>query len=251
MLASKAGAERVSLKILFKDDLPAGGLMFTFSDPSTREADRKLVQDILIPYVQEHREGRPPPASARLPSSVPLGNSAVSGPSTPSGSVGTPTNSSNVKGKRKAEDDGSQPRAKGVRDELNRTRARVLRKNPNLKMLHRELVLAKQITEDEFWEGREALVDMERLAEEQKPGRSSRLLDDRFDLGAGAKSQMAKGGTGVGIKSKPQEKQIIEISKDLTREIFEEFPVVQDAYAKYVPGQVSFSLQACNPTYAC
>jgi transcription initiation factor TFIIH subunit 1 len=31
----------------------------------------------------------------------------------------------------------------------------VLNKNPNLKMLHRELVLGKQITEEEFWEGRE------------------------------------------------------------------------------------------------
>jgi hypothetical protein len=31
----------------------------------------------------------------------------------------------------------------------------------------------------------------------------------------------------------------VEISKELTHEIFEEFPVVQDAYARYVPG-VSF-----------
>jgi transcription initiation factor TFIIH subunit 1 len=29
---------------------------------------------------------------------------------------------------------------------------------------------------------------------------------------------------------------ILNITKDLTREIFEEFPVVQDAYARYVPG---------------
>ena len=29
---------------------------------------------------------------------------------------------------------------------------------------------------------------------------------------------------------------IIKLDKELTREIFEEFPVVQDAYARYVPG---------------
>jgi len=29
---------------------------------------------------------------------------------------------------------------------------------------------------------------------------------------------------------------VLNLSKELTREIFEEFPVVQDAYAKFVPG---------------
>lgn len=48
---------------------------------------------------------------------------------------------------------------------------------------------------------------------------------------------MAAGGTGVGIKSKAESGPVVlNISKELTREIFEEFPVVQDAYARYVPG---------------
>lgn len=34
-------------------------------------------------------------------------------------------------------------------------KARVLRKNPNLKLLYTELVLGKEITEEEFWDGRE------------------------------------------------------------------------------------------------
>ena len=29
---------------------------------------------------------------------------------------------------------------------------------------------------------------------------------------------------------------VLNITKELTREIFEEFPVVQDAYARHVPG---------------
>jgi transcription initiation factor TFIIH subunit 1 len=32
---------------------------------------------------------------------------------------------------------------------------RVLRKNPTLKLLYTELVLGKEITEEEFWDGRE------------------------------------------------------------------------------------------------
>jgi len=38
---------------------------------------------------------------------------------------------------------------------MGKIRLRVLRKNPTLKMLHTELVLAKEITEEEFWDGRE------------------------------------------------------------------------------------------------
>ena len=45
--------------------------------------------------------------------------------------------------------------AKAARPVNYKLRLRVLNKNPNLKMLHRELVLGKQITEEEFWEGRE------------------------------------------------------------------------------------------------
>jgi transcription initiation factor TFIIH subunit 1 len=48
---------------------------------------------------------------------------------------------------------------------------------------------------------------------------------------------MAAGGTGVGVKSKAESGPVVlNISKELTREIFEEFPVVQDAYARSVPG---------------
>jgi transcription initiation factor TFIIH subunit 1 len=63
------------------------------------------------------------------------------------------------------------------------------------------------------------------------------LLDDRFDLDAGKKGSAGAGGTGVGIKTKQDTGPVVlNLSKDLTREIFEEFPVVQDAYARHVPG---------------
>jgi len=50
--------------------------------------------------------------------------------------------------------------AGGVRrpqTQMGKIRLRVLRKNPTLKMLHTELVLAKEITEEEFWDGREVI----------------------------------------------------------------------------------------------
>lgn len=86
-----------------------------------------------------------------------------------------------------------------------------------------------------------ALIEAEELALAQRPGRQSRLLDDRFDLDSGKKAIGGQGGTGVGVKTKTENGPVVlNLSKELTREIFEEFPVVQDAYAKFVPG-VSYS----------
>nr|WRH23628.1 N-terminal domain [Naematelia aurantialba] len=228
MLASKATSDKVSLKILFKDDLPAGGLLFTFTDTTAREDHRKAVQDTLIPFVSANRAGPSVPHPA--PANGGTSTSAAGSPAV----VASPGGSA---GKRKAGEDTPERAGKAVRGVASRLKMRVLNKNPTLKMLHRELVLGKQITEEEFWDGREALLQTEEMAYSQKPGRASRLLDDRFDLDSGKKTTTARGGTGVGLKAKEDSGPIVlNLSKELTREIFEEFPVVQDAYAKYVPG---------------
>ncbi|WWD17076.1 hypothetical protein CI109_101513 [Kwoniella shandongensis] len=238
MLASKAGSAKVSLVIKFKDDIPAGGLHFQFTNPTTKDDDRKTVQDILIPFVSANKLGAPAASTPATPADIPA--------PTPSTSAAAAVMSANAKGKRKAEDAspgtnpgvGSPsvpPAVRASRKRTNLLRTKVLEKNPTLMMLHRELVLGKQITEEEFWYGREALIQAEEMAYAQKPGRPSRLLDDRFDLDAGRKGKTT-GGTGVGIKTADNGPIVLKLSKELTREIFEEFPVVQDAYAKYVPG---------------
>lgn len=149
MFASKATSPRISLKITFKDDIPTGGLLFTFNS-SSAAADRQTVQDILIPYITANRAGAAPGAGTATPTAA--------GPSTPTsmGTPGTPGPSSVVnKGKRKAEDDAGGAAGAAKLKAMNRLRLRVLNKTPNLKLLHRELVVGKQITEEEFWEGRE------------------------------------------------------------------------------------------------
>ncbi|OCF39290.1 transcription initiation factor TFIIH subunit 1 [Kwoniella heveanensis CBS 569] len=242
MLASKAGSKSVSLKILFKDDIPSGGLLLVFSDPSTRENDRKAVQDILIPFVAANKN--PPTGGTSSGPATP--SATVPAAAVPSTNAAAAVMSANAKGKRKAEDSSPSatpgvstpnlpPAVRAGREKQYKLRQKVLKKNPTLRMLHRELVLGKQITEEEFWDGREALIQAEEMAYAQKPGRASRLLDDRFDLDAGRKGK-STGGTGVGIKTAENGPVILKLSKELTREIFEEFPVVQDAYARYVPG---------------
>jgi transcription initiation factor TFIIH subunit 1 len=59
------------------------------------------------------------------------------------------------------------------------------------------------------------------------------LLDDRFTSTSTNKNV---GGTGVGIKQKSEESTtVINLTKELVSELFEEFPVLQDAYARHVP----------------
>ena len=149
MFASKAGSERISLKITLKDDLPAGGLTFTFTNSSTKSTDRQTVQDTLIPFVSANRAGPSTPQ--------PTTPAVVSAPSTAGPS-------SVLKGKRKATDmdsgegtpgPGSDGLPKKAKPAYWKLREKVLRKQPTLELLHRELVMGKQITEEEFWEGRE------------------------------------------------------------------------------------------------
>jgi transcription initiation factor TFIIH subunit 1 len=174
MLASKADAKKTQLKLVFKDDLPSGGLMFTFTSAS-KEEDRKTVQDALIPFVSANRAlpGMTPGAGPSTPApgtpagigmASPGGSGVGSGVSTPAMTTAgaTPGVAGSVVGNGKRKADGSPAGVPGPQgaDKVGRPinyklRLRVLNKNPNLKMLHRELVLGKQITEEEFWEGRE------------------------------------------------------------------------------------------------
>lgn len=246
MMASKAGAPNTSLKLLFKDDVPKNGLTFKFTSAS-KDADRQKVQDLLIPFVSANKTAEAGASGASTAAGAAAGGSGgaagtpTAGPSgavtpgagTPgtaspavSTPVGTPGTPSSLVRKRKHEDDATRKRT-------NILRQRVLRRDATLKELHRALVLGRQISEDDFWSGREALLRAEEIAHAQRPGRSSRLLDDRFALNE--QQPAFKGGTGVGVKKAESGPLKLNITKELTREIFEEFPVVQDAYAKHVP----------------
>ena len=158
MLASKAGAPKVSLKLVFKDDIPQGGLFFTFTNTPTREDDRKVVQDTLIPFVSANRAGSPNNANVDTPgaSGSGAGGSATgSTPGTPSAVPGAGSS-----GKRKADvnspsGSGSGSKIRGDRSEDWSLRKKVLMRNPTLNLLYRELVLSTQITQAEFWDGRE------------------------------------------------------------------------------------------------
>ncbi|KAL1411616.1 RNA polymerase II transcription factor B subunit 1 [Vanrija albida] len=235
MAASTAASPRVSLKLAFKDDVPAGGLLFTFTSADNRK-DREAVQDMIIPFVAANRAPAAESSTAS-PAALSKPASAVATPAgaTPASTPGTP--SSVAKGKRKAKDGPAL-------DEEARLRQTALRKkvvdgNATLRDLHKHLVLGKHISEDEFWEGREALLRARELEDTQLAGRASRILDDRFVTGADSKT--FKGGTGRGVKSKATDNgsTTFSLTPAVVHEIFEEFPVVMDAFNKHVPDRVS------------
>ncbi|KAJ3508383.1 hypothetical protein NLJ89_g5788 [Agrocybe chaxingu] len=92
--------------------------------------------------------------------------------------------------------------------------------NPELGALHRDLVMTGQITEAEFWDGREHLILAQAAAEGQKKGKPGQLVDPR--------PEAVEGGE---IK--------IRITPQLVHDIFDEYPVVARAYSENVPNKLS------------
>ncbi|KNZ72901.1 RNA polymerase II transcription factor B subunit 1 [Termitomyces sp. J132] len=86
--------------------------------------------------------------------------------------------------------------------------------------LHRDLVIAGQITEEEFWDGREHLLLAQAAADAQKKGKSGQLVDPRPE---------AVDGGEIKIRITPQ----------LVHDIFDEYPVVAKAYSDNVPSNLT------------
>ncbi|KAG8762330.1 RNA polymerase II transcription factor B subunit 1 [Ceratobasidium sp. 428] len=97
----------------------------------------------------------------------------------------------------------------------------VLLKRTDLAALHRELVMTGNITESEFWAGREHLLSAEESVERQRKGRPTQMLELR------ATTTNERGD----IK--------ITITPERAQQIFIEFPVVKRAYDENVPDPLS------------
>lgn len=156
LFCSKEGAAQVRLKLgLLGDDT---GHNFTFTSPppvayTERERFKKELTTIISRNRSTHDAQKPPltaltPASALTPSSnapTPMPTNAPSRPSTSrAASVSSDRRSTPVI-------PGNDPASDF------RLRKKVLISNPDLGSLHRDLVMSGQITEAEFWDGREVI----------------------------------------------------------------------------------------------
>ncbi|KAH7911986.1 hypothetical protein BJ138DRAFT_1125597 [Hygrophoropsis aurantiaca] len=212
LFCSKEGAAQVRLKLgLVNDD---AGHNFTFTSPqAVAYSERETFKAELTTIISRNRSGTIASATTKAASSLtplktgPTATAPVSRASTSRApSVGS---------------DGRTPILQGTDAASDfRLRKKVLLSNAELASLHRELVIGSQITEAEFWEGREHLLLAEAAAESQKRGRPGQLVDPR--------PQTVEGGE---IK--------IVITPQLVHDIFEEFPVVAKAYNDNVPNKLS------------
>ncbi|POW18289.1 hypothetical protein PSHT_06026, partial [Puccinia striiformis] len=93
---------------------------------------------------------------------------------------------------------------------------RVLQSHPDLRQLHKEMVIGAQISESEFWHGREDLLFNEARLDNQKIGRSAQMVDPRPETTDNGEIR-------------------ISITPQMIKDIFEQYPVVQKAYNENVP----------------
>jgi len=138
----------VRLKIGLEND--SNGHNFTFTSPNAL-TERETFKAQLTTIISNNRAGREAGILQSPQTGVPAATSSANGAShrAPAPSPSRPSTS-------RAESV-SSTRGTPVNDPVNdfRIRKKVLIKTPELAALHRELVMSGQITETEFWEGRE------------------------------------------------------------------------------------------------
>ncbi|KAG5648582.1 hypothetical protein DXG03_003193 [Asterophora parasitica] len=193
LFCSKDGAALVRLKLgLLNDD---AGHNFTFTAPQpVAYAERDRFKTELTAIISRNRAPK-----LNVPTVAPPRPSPA--PSASSDRRATPV----IQGNDSASDF--------------RLRKKVLVANPDLAQLHRDLVMTAQITEAEFWDGREHLLLAVAATDAQKKGKPGQLVDPRPETVDGGE-----------IK--------IRITPQLVHDIFDEYPVVAKAYSENVPTNV-------------
>jgi len=149
LFCSKEGAAQVRLKLgLFSDD---NGHNFTFISPqAVAYSEREKFKKELTTIIGRNR------TAAENAAKRPVTALNASNLSTPKPTTVPPSRASSSRAASVTSDTGISPIIPGNDPASDfRLRKTVLLNNPDLASLHRELVIGGQITESEFWEGRE------------------------------------------------------------------------------------------------
>ncbi|KAF8973104.1 hypothetical protein BDZ97DRAFT_1691833 [Flammula alnicola] len=224
LFCSKEGAAQVRLKVsLVGDDT---GHNFTFTSPQpVAISEREKFKQELTSIISRNRSAsdnlpRPNVPPINTSNSLPVSAAPTPAALTPKPAV-TPSRPSVSRAASVASERRGTPVIAGNDPASEfRLRKKVLMSNPELGALHRDLVMTGQITEAEFWDGREHLILAEAATEAQKKGKPGQLVDPR--------PEAVEGGE---IK--------IRITPQLVHDIFDEYPIVAKAYSENVPNKLS------------
>ncbi|KAF8304970.1 hypothetical protein DL93DRAFT_2089951, partial [Clavulina sp. PMI_390] len=211
MFASKPGTPKKRLRIHADVDGEEQQFQFSFtSPPAIADAELEKFKNLLATVVKINTSGASTPsatpktAAPTLPPTTP----ATPTPRSPYPQPPTPYSRSPSAGPSREGRYSSQ------------VYQNVLLKNPELATLHHALVLSGAITEQEFWEGREALLDSEASMAAQRKGKSSEIVAPRLKTGENGQI-------------------LLTLTPQLLSDIFEEFPIVLQAYSDNVPNSLT------------
>ncbi|KIP08401.1 hypothetical protein PHLGIDRAFT_29570 [Phlebiopsis gigantea 11061_1 CR5-6] len=217
LFCSKEGAAQVRLKIgLVSDD---AGHNFTFLAPQpVAVTEREKFKTELTNIIGVNRRGPNTPSVVPSPITPVLAQQSSNAPSS---RPAIPMSRSSTSRAPSVAASDSRRTGTPMSDPTSdyQLRIRVLLSNPELAALHRELVMSRQITENEFWEGREHILLAQAAQESQRKGKSGQLVDPRPQTVDGE------------IK--------IVITPQLKLDIFEEYPVVKKAFEENVDKKLS------------
>ncbi|KAJ7680559.1 hypothetical protein DFH06DRAFT_1163498 [Mycena polygramma] len=218
LFSSKEGAAQVRLKVALAGD--DTGHSFVFMSPNANNEREKFKKELTVivsrnraasdaaaraPVVPAH-----PPPVARPVVAAPQRPPLLSQPSSRAVSVSSneQRNVTIIPGNDPATDV--------------RLRKTILMSDPELGALHRELVaISGQLTEAEFWDGREHLLLSLAASENQAKGKAGQMVDPRPETVDG-------------------ETKIV-MTPQMIHDIFDEYPVIAKAHRENVPSKLSES----------
>ena len=156
LFCSKEGAAQVRLKLGLVNDDAGHNFTFTATPQEVAYAEREAFKTELTNILSRNRSsGVVAAAAAQMPKG-PVTATVTLSPSKAATPAAFPASRASTSRATSVVSDGRTPILSG-RDAATdfRLRKRVLLANPELLVLHKELVMGGQITEAEFWEGRE------------------------------------------------------------------------------------------------
>ncbi|PWN36638.1 uncharacterized protein FA14DRAFT_159081 [Meira miltonrushii] len=219
---SAEGQKQVAMVLQLAEGITAGPdgknkIFFYFTggiagneDRTKASSERNAFKNYLAEVVSQNKNRQrasavPSPGPARAEGSA----TPAAVQSDPSKSRGTPSGVSTPMRKEPTKQDGPS--------ELE-VRIRVLKANPSLAVLHQDVVMSGQITDQEFWAHptRRALLNAERASMQQKQGRNARIADPRPTANESGEMK-------------------INMTPELVRDLKAQYPVVARAFEENVP----------------
>ncbi|KAJ1021675.1 hypothetical protein NDA16_003811 [Ustilago loliicola] len=237
---SKAGAATIALMLVLANGVQIAGkskvlLVFNAAQQTALD-DREKFKTELASAVAKNRasidggggaSATPSAPASPAPAPAPSSPMPTTGAATPDTRAATPTltrrPSSTNASSAASPVPSKRPRAKDL--PLPKTdielRISVIKSNPQLRSLHKDIVISGQMSDAEFWSHpqRQRLIRAERAKLEQRAGRNARLADPKPTPNEAGELKLS-------------------ITPELIRDLFEQFPVVARAYEENVPSKV-------------